>query len=101
MATWTLKFGTGLFDFFHSHKPSPVRGKQCVQTTPTAPREVNARRAEAMRGFFPKLSAWLAHRSYLAEMREVDRYLSQANDIFDLERRIRHIERGERAFRIY
>jgi hypothetical protein len=54
---------------------------------------VSERRAEAMRGFFPKLSAWLSRQSYMAEMREVDRYLSQASDIFDLERRIRRVER--------
>lgn len=55
--------------------------------------ELSQRRAEAMRGFFPKLSAWLAHRNYLAEVGEVERYLSQATDLFDLERRIRDIER--------
>lgn len=56
-------------------------------------REVSRRRAEAMRSFFPKLSSWMARRSHLAELAEVDRYLSQSTDIFDLERRIRDIER--------
>jgi hypothetical protein len=35
----------------------------------------------------------MAKRSYLAEMSAVDRYLSQATDLFELERRIREIER--------
>lgn len=92
MATWTLKLGnTGLFDFLHRHKPVVAAAGS---------RQVGERRAAAMRGFFPKLSAWLAHHSYLAEMRETERYLSQSSDIFDLERRIRRIESGVGTFRL-
>ena len=47
-----------------------------------------------MRSLFPKLSAWFARRSYLAQMGAVDRYLSQATDLVDLEHRIREIERN-------
>ena len=36
----------------------------------------------------------MARRAYLAEMGAVDRYLSQATDLFDLECRIRAVERG-------
>lgn len=60
---------------------------------PAVSREVSQRRAEAMRGFFPKLAAWYEHRSYMAEMRDVDRYLSQSSDLADLERRVRDVER--------
>lgn len=101
MGAWTLKFGNaGLFEFLHWRKPAAKPVAAAAATSPTDARRFNARRAEAMRGFFPKLSAWLAHQSYLYEMREVERYLSQASDIFDLERRIRHIERGGGAFRV-
>lgn len=92
MGTWTLEFGgAGLFDLLRGRK-SPARPAKAVATTAADTRRISERRAEAMRGFFPKLSAWLAHHSYLAEMREVERYLSQSSDIFDLERRIRRIE---------
>ena len=60
---------------------------------PAVSREVSQRRAEAMRGFFPKLASWYEHRSYMAEMRDVDRYLSQSCDLADLERRVRDVER--------
>lgn len=101
MGAWTLKFGSaGLFDFLHWRKPVPKPAAATAATIQTDARRVSARRAEAMRGFFPKLSAWLAHQSYLYEMREVERYLSQASDIFELERRIRHIERSGGAFRV-
>lgn len=100
MATWTLKSDAGWFDrLFHRHGPAPARTAAGALTPPTS-RQVGERRAQAMRGFFPKLSAWLAHHSYLAEMREVDRYLSQANDIFDLERRIRRLEGQVGTFRL-
>ena len=49
-----------------------------------------------MRGFFPKLSAWMSKRAYLVQMHEINDYLSRSTDIFDLERRIRNIERQDR-----
>ncbi|GAB4472088.1 MAG: hypothetical protein OHK0044_15610 [Burkholderiaceae bacterium] len=55
---------------------------------------VSARRAEAMRAFFPKLFSWFADQFDDARMREVERYLSQASDLCDLEQRIRRVERG-------
>jgi hypothetical protein len=65
-----------------------------AEAAPPAPiREVSARRAEAMRGFFPKLASWIDQHAFASEMNEVNRYLSQATDIQDLERRIRDIER--------
>ena len=100
MATWTLKFGHGLSDFLHLRRPAAVRTRQAPCAESRGARAVGERRAEAMRGFFPKLSAWLAHHSYLAEMSEVDRYLSRANNIFDLEQRIRRIERQAGVFRV-
>jgi len=51
------------------------------------------RRAEAMRAFFPKLSSWIHNRAQFACMREVERYLAEANDLAELEHRIAQIER--------
>lgn len=100
MATWSLNFHAAhLFDVRRWRRRA---ARNCVQpmlavaeATPArdAGREIDQRRAEAMRGFFPKLSAWMAKHGHLAEMSEVDRYLSQATDLYDLERRIRDIER--------
>jgi hypothetical protein len=99
MSAWTLKFDSGsLFDFLHWRR-SAAAGARPVSVRPAASREVSQRRAEAMRGFFPKLASWYEQRMYLAEMSQVDRYLSQSSDLVDLERRIRDIERGGSASR--
>jgi len=93
MSSWTLKFdGASLFDFLHLRRPAATRERP-ASARPAASREVSTRRAEAMRGFFPKLASWYERRMYLAEMAEVDRYLSQSSDLVDLERRIRDLER--------
>jgi hypothetical protein len=63
---------------------------------PPVDRKVAARRAEAMRAFFPKLAIWLETRFHFARMREIERYLSQSTDLVDLERRIAQIERNNR-----
>ena len=103
MATLSLNFHApnffGALRLRRSAKQGRAEPIRVASTAaPTAPaiagREVSQRRAEAMRGFFPKVSAWMARRSHLAEMRSVDRYLSQSTDLFDLERRIREVERG-------
>ena len=94
MAARTLRFdGGGLFAFLRPRHAGAKQAPTAMRSGVSAPREVSNRRAEAMRGFFPKVTAWMAKQSYLAEMSSVDRYLSQANDLFDLERRIRDVER--------
>jgi hypothetical protein len=60
---------------------------------PSERRAVAERRGEAMRRFFPKLSAWFTNKMHAARMREVHRYLEAATDVFDLEERIRRVER--------
>jgi hypothetical protein len=107
MATLSMNFhAAGLFDILRRRRSArlnpiePIRASTSAANS-MAGREVSRRRAAAMREFFPKLSAWMAKRSYLAEMSSVDRYLSQATDLFDLERRIREIERGGSAARWY
>jgi len=99
MSSWTLKFDSGsLFDFLHLRRPAVTRARP-ANVPPAASREISVRRAEAMRGFFPKLAAWYEQRMYLAEMADVDRYLSQSTDLVDLEHRIRDIERRGGASR--
>ncbi|MGH6608981.1 MAG: hypothetical protein ACRECQ_01870 [Burkholderiaceae bacterium] len=51
-----------------------------------------ARRGEALRSMFPKLSSWFANRRDLLMISEVNDYLAQASNITDLEQRIRLIE---------
>jgi hypothetical protein len=57
--------------------------------------EVSERRAEAMRGLFPKLAMWIDRQGHAATMGEAHDYLSQATDLPDLERRIRETERRQ------
>lgn len=101
MPTWTLNFpGAALFGA-RRWRLTCRRSKVAAAVPPQAGPEVSRRRAEAMRGFFPKLASWIDQRGFAAEMTEVNRYLSQATDICDLERRIRDVERrsgGSRWF---
>jgi hypothetical protein len=55
-------------------------------------REASQRRAEAMRRCFPKLSSRRADQALLNRIGEADRYLAQAADSADLERRIGELE---------
>ena len=97
MPTWTLNFfGAGLCDVRRwrwSPRRSDTAPMRAVAASPVPSRQVSARRAEAMRGFFPKLASWIDQHAFASEMNEVNRYLSQATDIQDLERRIRDVER--------
>lgn len=83
--------GDGLFH----DAPRSVEATAARSTTADgAARAVAVRRAEAMRSLFPKLFSWFADQFDNARMREVERYLSQATDLCDLERRIRRLERN-------
>jgi hypothetical protein len=58
------------------------------------PREsLGERRSAALRQLFPMLFSLYARRSDLWRAVAVERFLSQATDIVDLERRIRDVER--------
>lgn len=87
--------GDGLF-----HRAPTVKGPAAAGGRPqTAGDGGNAvdlaeRRGAAMRRLFPKLSAWLASAGFQARSQEVHRYLEQATNVFDLEERIRRIERS-------
>ncbi len=82
--------GDGLF----RDAPRSVEATAARPTPQDPARAVAARRAEAMRSLFPKLFSWFADRFDDARMREVERYLSQATDLCDLEQRIRRLERN-------
>ena len=51
-----------------------------------------ARRAQALRSLFPKLSSWFGSRRDALLIGEINEYLSQASNVTDLEQRIRVIE---------
>lgn len=52
-----------------------------------------ARRAQAMRGMFPKLSSWFSGRYNALGISEINEYLAQASNVTDLEQRIQLIQR--------
>jgi hypothetical protein len=105
MPTWTLSFFcAGLFDprrWRWSPKRRDIAPLRAEAAPPAPSREVSARRTEAMLGFFPKLASWIDQHAFTSEMNEVNRYLSQAADLQDLERRIRDIERRNGTSRWY
>ncbi len=59
----------------------------------TSPPELVKRRGEVLRGFFPKLASWFESSGEAARRREIEDYLSKAQDLCDLEQRIRRLER--------
>lgn len=74
---------------FHAHDRNGDKGEEAKTDA-----SVSARRSEALRNFFPQLSVWLNNRIHFSRMRDVERYLSQATDLVDLEQRIAKIERN-------
>jgi len=71
----------------------PASGHHGSAPTDAISREASRRSAEAMRRMFPKLSSWQSEDAFLDRIGEADRYLAQATDPIDLERRIGDIER--------
>ena len=64
----------------------------------TAPnQQLAARRAEALRDMFPKLSNWFASRYAALSINEINDYLAQASNVTDLEQRI-HLIQQQRHF---
>jgi hypothetical protein len=103
MPTWTLSLSCSrLFkprQWLRGVKPRPAESASAGIDSAASGPDVSARRAEAMRGFFPKLALWIDQQGYAAEMAEAHSYLSQATDLGELERRIRVIERRSGATR--
>jgi len=103
MPTWTLSLSCSrLFtprQWLRGVKPRPAESASAGIGSAASSPEVSARRAEALRGFFPKLACWVDQQGYSAEMVETHSFLSKATDVGDLERRIRVIERRNGAAR--
>jgi hypothetical protein len=62
----------------------------------SADEHLSARRAAALRGLFPLLSAWHAPAAYVEQVSAAYRELHEATDTIDLEARRRRIERSMR-----
>jgi len=101
MFSWTFNSLTGLFPRPSSRPKAPSTPKKpAVRSTPEeAPGSVlapnphlAARRAQALRSLFPKLSSWYGSRRDALYIGEINEYLSQASNVTDLEQRIRVIE---------
>ena len=101
MFSWTFNNLTGLFPRPSSTPAAPSTPKNtAVHTMPDkasgsvlAPNpHLAARRAQALRSLFPKLSSWYGSRRDALYIGEVNEYLSQASNVTDLEQRIRVIE---------
>jgi hypothetical protein len=69
---------------------APDRIAASAAVTPVS---LGERRAAALRKMFPMLFSMYARRSDLWQAIAIERYLSQATDITDLEHRIREVER--------
>jgi hypothetical protein len=101
MFSWTFNNLTGLFPRPSSTPKAPSTPKNtAVRNTPEeAPGSVlapnphlAARRAQALRRLFPKLSSWFASTRDAMCISEINEYLAQASNVTDLEQRIRVIE---------
>ena len=100
MFAWTFNHLTG----FRPQRSAPpkvtptprVASETEVSGTPDTALAANphlaARRAQALRSLFPKLSSWFGSRRDALLIGEINEYLSQADNVTDLEQRIRVIE---------
>ena len=95
MFTWTFNHLTG-FRPQRAAVPKVAPTPQAVASTPptelTANPHLAERRAQALRSLFPKLSSWFGSRRDALLIGEISEYLSQADNVTDLEQRIRVIE---------
>lgn len=97
MFTWTFNDLTG---FRPRRKAEPVvpstpesAGSGSASSDVLAPNpHLAARRAQALRSMFPKLSSWFASRRDSLCISQINEYLAQASNVTDLEQRIRLIE---------
>lgn len=101
MLSWTFNNLTGLFARPSSTpKPPSTPESTAVRSTPGEPSgsvlaanpHLAARRAQALRSLFPKLSSWFGSRRDALYIGEINEYLAQASNVTDLEQRIRLIE---------
>ena len=100
MFTWTFNHLTGFWPqrskgLKAAPKPRPAQAAE-ISSAPAAGLADNphlaARRAQALRSLFPKLSSWFGSRRDALLIGEINEYLSQASNVTELEQRIRVIE---------
>lgn len=99
MISWTFNSLSGFFPRSPSTPVTPAAPKTAVvsgaqeQPSVLAPNpHLAARRAQALRSLFPKLSSWFGSRRDALYIGEINEYLAQASNVTDLEQRIRLIE---------
>ena len=101
MLSWTFNSLTGLFprQSSRSATPSALKSAPAQSTSEEAAKSVlapnphlAARRAQALRSMYPKLSSWFGSRRDALYIGEINEYLAQASNVTDLEQRIRLIE---------
>ena len=96
MISWTFNSLSGFFARPSSKSTVPVAPKATPADAPAplvqGDPHLTARRAEALRNMFPKLSSWFGSRRDALLIGEINEYLSQATNVTDLEQRIRVIE---------
>ncbi len=93
MFNWTFNQVSGLNPRPSSAPAMSAPPQPAVTSAPEQNPQLAARRAQALRGLFPKLSSWFANRRDSLCITEVNEYLAQASNVVDLEQRIRVIER--------
>jgi hypothetical protein len=72
----------------------PAPANDASVAAPAAPHEaLGERRAQALRSMFPLLFSMYARRSDLWQAIAIERYLSQATNLADLEQRIHEVQR--------
>jgi hypothetical protein len=78
----------------HAHEVS-VANTSSTDLVPDP--EMTWRRTAALKELFPYLFGWLASRSQLTPMHQVNDYLSRASNLAELEQRIRNVEQRNAA----
>jgi hypothetical protein len=92
MFSWTFDALTG-FKPRRARVPA-VTSKLAARVPEATPDpHLTRMRSEALRRLFPKLSSWFGSRRDALLISEINDYLSQAQNVTDLEQRIRIIER--------
>ena len=100
MFTWTFNHLLGFLPRA-STRPSLPATAPSIERAPIESRthaladnpHLAARRAQALRSLYPKLSNWFGSRRDALCIGEINEYLAQASNVNDLEQRIRVIER--------
>lgn len=100
MLAWTFNHLSGFLPRTSSTPKPPSSPPTIERNAPIESRSpaiadnphLAARRAQALRSLYPKLSSWFGSRRDALSIGEINEYLAQASNVTDLEQRIRVIE---------